>query len=285
MSITATHDWQATSRRLLCPICGRDHRCDISADGNVAKCYRVADGAFKHGEDVKGQYHIHRLRDDAPAPRPRKRPKVKPASAVDWSAVHDTCTDAINYVQVEALSMNLMVAIESLYAIRVGWHDERRCYTFPERDARGNIIGIATRTPAGRKRFLPGGNRGLTLPDSLNLATADTLLIVEGPTDVTACCTLGIPAVGRPSNVGGIDLLVDLLNNYTGEIFVVGENDKKADGDWPGRDGAIRTARELANQLKRPVAWTLLPHGSKDIRNWLADHDAHLTEHLRDMLI
>jgi len=281
--IPTNDDWRPVSSRTPCPICGGDHRCDLSSDGAVVKCYRQSAGAFKTDTDTKGEYHVHRLRDDRPAPASTRKAKPKPAT--DWEGVQDRCAAAVTYPQVEALSYDLFVTIASLYDLGVGWDGSRGVYTFPEQDAERRVVGLSTRTIDGEKRFLPGGKRGLVIPDSLELAGADTLLIVEGVSDVAACITLGIPAIGRPSNRGGVDLLADLLGDYRGEILVVGENDQKPGGEWPGREGAVHVSTELATRLGRLVQWTLPPHGTKDLRSWLADHDAHLTEELREVLL
>ena len=53
------------------------------------------------------------------------------------------------------------------------------------------------------------------------------------------------------------------------EILVVGENDRKDDGHWPGRDGAKKLAAALARELGGRVRWTLAPAGYKDVRDWL----------------
>ena len=91
----------------------------------------------------------------------------------------------------------------------------------------------------------------------------DPLLIVEGPTDVAAAVTLGFGAVGRPSVNGGKDELLSLLADFPAdrEILIVGEMDPKADGSWPGRDGAVKLAGVLASGLGRPVSWCLPPEG------------------------
>ena len=197
--------------------------------------------------------------------------------------LHDHCRAATTYQQCEALSYRLSVSMESLYTIGIGYDGSR--YIFPERDAGGNVIGHATRTIDGVKRCIKGSKRGLTTPDGFDRTSADPLLVVQGQSDVAACVTLGIGAIGRPSNLGGVELLAVLLRDYTGEIFVVGKRDQKPDGTWPGKTGAVETARHLADRLNRPVAWTLPPDGYKDIRLWLEAHDAHTTEELREVLL
>ncbi len=52
-------------------------------------------------------------------------------------------------------------------------------------------------------------------------------------------------------------------------MIVIGERDQKPDGQWPGKDGAERTATQLAERLRRDVAWSLPPGDAKDARAWL----------------
>jgi hypothetical protein len=152
-----------------------------------------------------------------------------------------------------------------------------RYFTFPEYGADGStIVGIATRYQHG-KFFIPGGTRGIIIPDGLDVAKVDVLHIVEGPTDVASMWTAGLPVVGRPSNTGGAELLMGLLTQCHDRcrILVVGENDQKADGNWPGLHGAASVAERLALALGRrpgairePVRWAICPGGAKDVREW-----------------
>jgi hypothetical protein len=91
-------------------------------------------------------------------------------------------------------------------------------------------------------------------------------MIPEGPSDVLALTAMGIAAIGRPSNTGGVEMLAQLLADLPAEraIVVLGEYDPKPDGKWPGRDGAVKVAEELAARLGRTVFWALPPGGIKD---------------------
>ena len=81
----------------------------------------------------------------------------------------------------------------------------------------------------------------------------------------------GLPAVGRPSNNGGTATLAKLFADWPADrgIVVVGENDRKKDGNWPGKAGAEAVARGLAAKLRRAVAVAYPPTGLKDVRDWL----------------
>jgi hypothetical protein len=55
-------------------------------------------------------------------------------------------------------------------------------------------------------------------------------------------------------------------------VWVLGENDAKPDGQWPGRDGALQTSRLLMTRLQRPFQWALPGGQSKDLRSWFREH-------------
>jgi len=82
---------------------------------------------------------------------------------------------------------------------------------------------------------------------------------------------MNLAGIGRPSAAGGAELLADLLSDTPDKrpIVVLGENDAKPDGKWPGRDGAKTVARKLARLLGRQVRWVLPPDFAKDVRAWL----------------
>lgn len=144
-------------------------------------------------------------------------------------------------------------------------------WTFPERDASGRVKGISTRHRTdGTKRAISGSKRGLTYADDWHDSQGPVYL-VEGGSDTAACMTMGLSAMGRPSNLGGVDDLAELLRPHEDrEIVVLGERDFKADTNrWPGRDGAISIAKQLAEQLNRSIGWALPPEGFKDVREYL----------------
>src|SRR5690349_17473128 len=63
-----------------CPICKSADWCSVSADGAVAKCQRVAEGAYRKKTDKNGtEYYLHRLDGATPAPPASPPPRVSPA--------------------------------------------------------------------------------------------------------------------------------------------------------------------------------------------------------------
>lgn len=164
-----------------------------------------------------------------------------------------------------------------------------RAIGFPEVNGDGDVIGYSFRWADKRKKA--AGSRGLTVP--ARLAQSDpafpaptarydietvtdrhawTIYIVEGASDVLAMSEMGLLAIGRPSNVGGAVELAEWIKNHLPrwrwDIVVLGENDRKDDGTFPGLDGAKRVSQQVANDLGIVVRWAMPPAGSKDVRDW-----------------
>ena len=189
----------------------------------------------------------------------------------DWEALASKATaEAEKSGALPILAQKLGVTEGSLAGLGVGFESSRHAWTFPERDGRGRIIGVALRYADGRKGALSGSKRGLTYPAEFG-SLPDPVFVVEGGSDAAAMGSLALEAVGRPSSTGGLDALIELLAAGDRSIVVVGERDQKVPGGpWPGRDGAIRTAVSLSAALGRPVAWGLPPGDFKDSRAWLS---------------
>lgn len=109
----------------------------------------------------------------------------------------------------QELAEALGVDETSLEHLRVGWGNiGGPCWTFPERDPSGNVIGINRRFVDGTKKSV--GKRGLTFTDDWAQAEGP-VLITEGGSDVAAGLTMGLSVVGCPSCTGGISFLVEML--------------------------------------------------------------------------
>lgn len=264
-----SHRWVEVTRDAPCPICGKVDWCGRS-DEDAIRCMRIVDAPgwrvvtiCPDGGTVYAPPHEHGAGNN------------RARQSQDWAAESDKCQRAITDGQIQNLAEQLGVTVDSLRRLRVGWSECDGCYTFPEHDADGSMIGLNRRFRDGSKRYISGGKRGLSLP--INTAgMADPILAGEGASDVAACLTLGLCAVGRPNNRGGVPLLAALLEGR--DILVIGENDQKPDGSWPGREGAEYVAAQLAKTWKRMVRWSLPPDGAKDIRSWLQQRNLNLAD-------
>jgi hypothetical protein len=160
-------------------------------------------------------------------------------------------------------------------------HGIERGFTIPEWGYQGNTLIMVSHhvrwseEAGGEKRAY--GNpvadckRGITLLDGWDQGGA--IYLVEGASDTIALHAMGLTAIGRPSNLGGADIIARFLGegiDLAGrDIVVLGENDLKPDGKWPGKDGANSTARQIKDALPdTKVAVAMAPEGSKDVRDW-----------------
>lgn len=220
-------------------------------------------------------WHLYRFENDPVlldrAPLRTPVPKTPPRPSVDWPARAKQLAGNLTPALADELCIQLglpRVALDALPGI--GYDSASRAWTFPEMDGAGRIVGIVRRFRDGSKRTMPGSRRGLTVPANWS-ERGTPLFIMEGQSDALALSLCGVSAIGRPSNTGGGDLLAALLADFPLKraVIVFGENDRKPDGLWPGKDGAIRVASGLAERLQRRVSWALPPDGAKDVRAWI----------------
>ncbi|MSR59742.1 MAG: hypothetical protein EXS05_19220 [Planctomycetaceae bacterium] len=160
----------------------------------------------------------------------------------------------------------------------------RQCWTFPERNGEGKVVGISTRDRQGQKKRITGSKSGLTFASDWREGTGP-IFLVEGASDTAALKTIGLAVVGRPSNLAGVGQLTDLLFDIATdrEIIVGGERDQKPNGSWPGREGAISVSTQLAEALDRTIGWALPPDDAKDSRAWLQAMPELPVERLADL--
>jgi hypothetical protein len=225
-----------------------------------------------------------------PGPKPNHSTSLDQSAQLpkaDFKKLSEKFRQALSEERLLALSQELGVPSASLQAVEVGWATledlqglkasganwvtdrPEGAFAFPERDGAGHVIGFLFRAKDGRKGSPSGevgSKRGLiiSIPGSTQ---QNPVLIVEGASDAAACHALKLYAVGRPSNTSGVEQLAKLLKSR--EVIVVGENDQKPNGSWPGRNGAEQVAVGLATAWKKEVNWALPPEKIKDIRDFL----------------
>ena len=255
----------------LCPVCGKPDWCLVAHDRSVAICPRV-----ESPERCGDAGYLHRLIEPTPGP-PAPGRGTPARRTTNWAAVAQRYAGNLDAARKQSLVAALGLPADALDALPLlGFHEDANgpCFTFPESDAAGAVIGLNRRFAGGTKKAMPGGKRGLTLPAGW-LDRPGPVCAVEGPTDTVAMTAAGLATVGRPTNTGGGAMLAELLTPLDPgrDIVIMGENDRKPDGRWPGRDGAEVVARRLAARLRRPVLWALPPVGAKDVRDWLTHSD------------
>ena len=282
-----------------CPICGMDYWCATTDDGAVM-CERAErDGLSTAGWKVlkrgAGANHAALIlrRDDglSSSPQPAREPRQRKVKAAKFSPEvweqRDAAYRLHAAVERAALAEKLGVDEAALNALSCGWSVDG-FWTFPERNAAGDIVGISTRLAVpiksreGKvttKKMIVGSSHGLFYGPSTFSESSGPILLVEGASDTAAAYSMGLTAaIGRPSSTGGVDDLAELLRDIPGgrQIVVVGENDEreavikgKKSIISPGRNGAILTATRLAEKLGRPILWAMPQAGAKDTREYL----------------
>ena len=185
------------------------------------------------------------------------------------------------------LADKLLVPYKSLHDLRVGCgYDERRgewYSTWSERDAARRFVGLVRRYADGSKKTYRNTQHGLIYAD--DMPAGEWMLLPEGGSDTAAILGLSLPVIGRPSNLGGLAELVKYcklhrFQQYRKVVVVLGEHDFRSNADcgdcmncgrcWPGRFGAIQTAKRL--QAAGINAWWSLLPDAKDARAWIAEH-------------
>jgi hypothetical protein len=232
------------------------------------------------GPDANGEFLLFRKFEDrqrAGRSAGTNGHREEPPPAVDWPARHEAARQRLDATRLDKLAGELGLPAVSLASLEPGLEYVGRpdrlesVIVFPMRDGAGRVCGLHGRWPNGEKKALLGSRLGPFAPAGWK-GTEGPLLLPEGASDVAAACALALPAVGRPSAKAGAQALADLLAGTDREIVVLGEWDANDRGDWPGRDGAVATARKLAAALRRPVSWALPPDRAKDIRSWFTSH-------------
>ena len=244
-------DFARTSRSRRCPVCGKPDWCLVGRDDpdspSLAICSRVES---RRRWGAAGW--LHRLREDAAAPRPRTWTLEfglgqGPAQHLELARG----AFARGAVRRAALARRLGVSDESLRALRVGWLDAGDAsgqwirppgaWTLPMRDARGAVIGVRLRHPEGARFAVRGSRSGLFFDPEILRRPIERLFIAEGESDTGAGIDLGLSVVGRPSCSGGARLLERLVRALApASVVVIGDRDE------PGERGASDLARILA---------------------------------------
>lgn len=180
----------------------------------------------------------------------------------------EQCRVSTNPDFLEFFANQLGVHASALEALGVGWSHRNGAWTIPERNSNGEVVGILLRFPDGAKLCIRGSHRGVILPDRSWEWTGD-VYVPEGASDVAAFLSAGIQAIGRPTASSLSELPAFLMKRPLITPIIVGENDRKPDGSWPGAAGARKCASELSTALNRTVTIVFPPDGSKDVRDLL----------------
>lgn len=272
--------WKRVSKKEPCPICGKPDYCGRSVDGSAVRCMRVESESRSDGIDGSMAW-LHRLSNPLP-PVPPPKPIEKKAdwtkecrAMFDHEKAHDKRCD---------IADTLAVSVESLELMRVGigwdsWNGAEFS-SWPSRDHNGRCIGYVRRYTDGAKRTNEGGSTGVFYTSEW-FSRPGPLWVVEGGSDVAACESAGLCAIGRASNTHGGEYIRRMVKQCCPDkrVIVVGERDEVPEKRgrvpsctlncrgcafcWPGLFGAKKVAAELNTR------WVMVPKPYKDMRELL----------------
>jgi hypothetical protein len=263
--------YKSVTKGKPCPVCEGDHKCSLGADGSILCGRRTGEQpGFRCCGPAKRDptWTVYLPADHLNHPNGNGHAHHPPT---DWPGKAQEFETALTPELRLELAQILNIPEAALMSLHVGYSHQDQAWTFSEKDVAGQVIGINRRYQSGEKRVMPGGHRGLTLPDGWSQGDGP-LFLVEGASDTALLLAAGQAVVGRPSCTGGIDFLAALLAQWPTNrpIVVIGENDFRVTEQgqelWPGRAGALRTATELSSRLHRQVRWSLPPGQAKDVR-------------------
>lgn len=234
----------------------------------VAHCFSGLDCTFEKICEATGM-ELHELTampegTAAPNGSHGKTALVATPANPDFQRLAEHFRSQITVQLVTELAEQLGVTCTSLQAIGVGWDNNLSCWTFPERNANGEVCGIVNRYKSGEKRARFGSKRGLTIPTGWE-PVKGVLHICEGASDAAAVLSRGKKAVAIPSKIFQGDDLRILLSNRPGiSVAVVADNDRA--------DLNHTSARQLAKTLKAdlgcPVRLIKFSREFKDVREF-----------------
>src|SRR5262249_30369364 len=132
----------------------------------------------------------------------------------DWEAIMCQSEAALTPENRARLADDLGLPEHSLHHFRTGYgHDQHGAHwRIAATDPTAKSVGISSRYQKGEKRAMAGGKRGLVTPRNFGRHEGPVLL-PEGFSDTATLTALGLAAVGRPSNTGGVEYLVELLRS------------------------------------------------------------------------
>jgi len=158
----------------------------------------------------------------------------------DFSAAHRWNVQRIRRDprRLQELAERLGVSADALRRLGCGWNGQ--AWTLPMwRQSR--VARLKHRWPDGRKDCQRGSKLGLLLPDG-QMPKAETVLVVEGESDLTAALTLGFEGIGLLGVLNCWELLADVIRGRNVVVCF--------DADRSGQTAADSLIRKLAPRCR-----------------------------------
>lgn len=258
-------DWRTVSRQAPCPICQKPDWCGVSTDGVWCICMRM-----ESGRRTKNGGWMHRTGSAAAPFEPRRLPPPQDRKLSNPAAYHAALRRPEDWYMTDGLALTLGVDVYELDRLEPAYDPVNQAFAFPMRDGKGNVVGVRLRSMDGSNKWaVRGSNVGAFVPSGE--FTGRELVICEGPTDTAAALSLGLPAIGRPSCSGAVEIIRETCSRLRiSLVTIIADNDapkRRPDGSlWrPGLAGASDLGRGLRRQFRIVVP------PAKDIRAWLHD--------------
>lgn len=269
--------WTSVTRQQPCVICGRTSWCTRTTDGNACKCMKVpSPHVIQHKGGEIGWFYLL----NEPLPPVKYVPNPKPIAVNLYRPAMEMAWSFDSWQTRDQLAQALGVKEPALEVLDVGagWDAFRQevFSSWPERLPNGKVAGIMRRYASGEKLTLSGSRHGLYFQEEWDTGFGP-LIVPEGGSDTAALISLGLTTIGRYSNTGGGAYISQMIQGFKRPILVLGENDRREDERchpcpgcflcWPGKFGAIATAKLIHQQTGKQTYWSMLP--SKDVREWM----------------
>ena len=181
-------NWHNVSKKEPCPICHKTDWCNLSNDGAVCICHRVESPHLARS----GSGWIHRLIDRPPSNSSHKSySSHQPSTTLDFEKVHHSYDN--DPTLIEGLATTIGVDDLALKSLDVRFNRFDECWSFPMRNAEGNIIGLRFRELAGSRKWSARGSKDGLFYSTVHLHLSPSpkeMIIVEGPSDTAAAMSL-----------------------------------------------------------------------------------------------
>lgn len=274
-------EWKRVSRREPCPVCHKPDYCTRAVDGTAVRCMRVESDKPTQGKDGSMGW-LHVLSNPLPPVVKSKVVEKKPDWTTECKQMYEH--DMAHEKRCEVADL-LSVSVHALELLRVGigwdsWNNAEFS-SWPSRDHNGRCIGFVRRYADGSKRTNEGGSTGLFYTSEW-FTHPGPLFVVEGGSDVAACESAGLAAIGRSNNTQGGEYIRRMIKQCCPDkrVIVVGEQDEAPERRgkvasctvncrgcaycFPGFFGAKKVSAELNGH------WVMVPRPHKDMRELLA---------------
>lgn len=258
-------EWHRVNRHRPCEICNHTDWCTYCDTGSC--CMRM-----ESSRSMRNGGYFHPVSGSSPASPGYISPRS--VSPYHVQPQHRNFNELIarwkseKAGELEPYAALLGVGLQDLIDLDVCWAKEYRAFAYPMHNPDGETVGIRIRNNF-HKWSVKGSRQGLFIPfAAAKRFDTSKVMIVEGPTDCAAGLALGFFTIGRPNNLVGNEMIVELLRQLpVKEVIVAYDNDEHVDSMGkrirPGPFGAER----LIKSLRRPVTRFVPP--TKDLRSFL----------------